>query len=209
MYTIDEAFEILSKNKLTSHKETVRNWVRKGVIQAEPLESRKKGYRISEEALEQFIKERMPEGWELYPESVTGDTRDVVKNEEEAPYHVEIDIAAIEERGRIKMWHQVAGRWLWEGDFEIKRTMVRNAVAHRRYSKEFEQLVWERCLKNSAPRKKPRVLYLVDAFLFEEERVPFHKDFDIKEDQIMLALIEHVRMNAKSGKYKNESGDKK
>ena len=32
MYTIDEAFEILSKNKLTSHKETVRNWVRKGVI---------------------------------------------------------------------------------------------------------------------------------------------------------------------------------
>ncbi len=72
MYTIDETFEILSKDKLTSHKETVRNWVRKGAIQAEPLESRKKGYRISEEELEQFIKERMPDGWELYPESVTG-----------------------------------------------------------------------------------------------------------------------------------------
>lgn len=208
MYTIDEAFEILSKNKLTSHKETVRNWVRKGVIQAEPLESRKKGYRISEEALEQFIKERMPEGWELYPESVTGEARDVIKNEEEAPYHVEIDIAAIEERGWIKMWHQVAGRWLWEGDFEISRTMVRNAVAPRRYSKELEQLVWERCLKDSAPRKKPRVLYLIDAFLFEGERVPFYKDSDIKEDQIMMALIEHVRMNASLGKYENEAGKK-
>jgi len=205
MYTIDEAFEILSKNKLTSHKETVRNWVRKGVIQAEPLESRKKGYRISEEALEQFIKKRMPEGWEMYPKSVTGDAREVVKSEDVAPYHVEIDVEAIKEQGRIEMWHQVAGRWLWEGDFEISRRMVRNAVAHRRYSKEFEQLVWERCLKNSAPRKKPRVLYLVDAFLFEEERVPFHKGFDIKEDQIMQALIEHVRMNAKSGKYTNES----
>lgn len=205
MYTIDEAFEILSKNKLTSHKETVRNWVRKGVIQAQPLESRKKGYRISEEALEQFIKERMPDGWELYPESVTGDVRDVVKNEDEVPYHVEINIAAIEERGRIDMWHQVAGRWLWEGDFEISRKMVRNAVAHRRYSKEFEQLVWERCLKNSAPRKKPRVLYLVDAFLFEGERVPFDKGFDMKEDQILQALIEHVRMSARSGKYKNEA----
>ncbi|MET2871863.1 hypothetical protein ABXV15_14440 [Exiguobacterium profundum] len=56
MYTIDEAFEILSKNKLTTHKETVRNWVRKGVIQAEPLESRKKGYRISEAALNSLSK---------------------------------------------------------------------------------------------------------------------------------------------------------
>ncbi|MGL6103874.1 MAG: hypothetical protein ACRC00_11965 [Exiguobacterium acetylicum] len=79
MYTIDEAFEILSKNKLTSHKETVRSWVRKGTIQVEPLESRKKGYRTSKEALEQFIKERIPEGWELYPESVTGGSGDVVR----------------------------------------------------------------------------------------------------------------------------------
>ncbi|WP_144060648.1 hypothetical protein [Exiguobacterium chiriqhucha] len=141
----------------------------------------------------------------MYPKSVTGDAREVVKSEDVAPYHVEIDVEAIKEQERIEMWHQVAGRWLWEGDFEISRRMVRNAVAHRRYSKEFEQLVWERCLKNSAPRKKPRVLYLVDAFLFEEERVPFHKGFDIKEDQIMQALIEHVRMNAKSGKYTSES----
>ncbi|WP_233005453.1 helix-turn-helix domain-containing protein, partial [Exiguobacterium aurantiacum] len=110
MYTIDEAFEILSKNKLTSHKETVRNWVRKGVIQAEPLESRKKGYRISEEALEQFIKERMPEGWELYSESVTGEARDVVKNEEEAPYHIEVDVESIKERAREEMWYELLGK---------------------------------------------------------------------------------------------------
>ena len=205
MYTIDEAFEILSKNKLTSHKETVRNWVRKGVIQAEPLESRKKGYRISEEALEQFIKERMPEGWELYPESVTGDSRDVVKNEDEAPYHAEIDIEAIKEQGRIEMWNRVAGRCLWEGHLEITRTMIRNAIEHRGHSKEFGQFVWERCLKDSAPRKKPRVLYLVDAFLFEGERVPFDQGFDLKEEQIMHALIEHVRVKMRTGMYKNEA----
>lgn len=54
MYTIDEVFAILSQNKITTNKETVRNWVRKGVIQAEPLESRKKGYRISEESLKKI-----------------------------------------------------------------------------------------------------------------------------------------------------------
>ncbi|WP_214818881.1 helix-turn-helix domain-containing protein [Exiguobacterium sp. s131] len=114
MYTIDEAFEILSKNKLTSHKEAVRNWVRKGVIQAELLESRKKGYRISEEALEQFIKGRMPEGWELYPESVTGDARDVVKNEEEAQYHVEVDVEMIREQVREEMWYELLGKFVFE-----------------------------------------------------------------------------------------------
>lgn len=151
MYTIDEGFEILLKDKLTSHKETVRNWVRKGAIQAEPLESRKKVYWISEEALEQF---RRPDGWELYPEQVTENVRGVVKNEEEREYFTETDVEATKEWGRIEMQHQVAGRWLWEGDFEISRMMVCNTVAHGRYSKEFEQLVWERCLMDSAPLKK-------------------------------------------------------
>lgn len=31
----------------------------------------------------------------------------------------------------------------------------------------------------------------------------------MKEDQIMLALIEQVRMNSKFGKYKNESNENK
>lgn len=38
MCTVDEAFEILSKNKIITHKEPVQNWVRKGVIQAGTLE---------------------------------------------------------------------------------------------------------------------------------------------------------------------------
>lgn len=141
----------------------------------------------------------------MYPESVTGDSRDVVKNEDEAPYHAEIDVEAIKEQGRIEMWNRVAGRWLWEGHLEITRTMIRNAIEHRGHSKEFGQFVWERYLKDSAPRKRPRVLYLVDAFLFEGERVPFDQDFGIKEEQIMHALIEHVRVKKRTGMYKNEA----
>ena len=202
MYTIDEAFEILSKNKLTSHKETVRNWVRKGVIQAEPLESRKKGYRISEEALEQFIKERMPEGWELYPEPVTGDARDVVKNEEEAPYHVEVDVEAIKERAREEMWYELLGKFVFEDYFVLKKSEVKAAVEHMRYSKEFEAEVWERCSKYTWGCATPRVPYLLDYFMFEGERIPFNKDFGGRNEQIIHALIEKIRLDKVNRKHK-------
>lgn len=202
MYTIDEAFEILSKNKLTSHKETVRNWVRKGVIQAEPLESRKKGYRISEDSLEQFIKERMPEGWELYPESVTRDARDVVKNEEEAPYHVEVDVESIKERAREEMWYELLGKFVFEDYFALKKTEVKAAVEHMRYSKEFEAEVWERCSKHTWGYATPRVPYLLDYFMFEGERIPFNKDFAGRNEQIIHALIEKIRLDKVSRKRK-------
>lgn len=202
MYTIDEAFEILSKNKLTSHKETVRNWVRKGVIQAEPLESRKKGYRISEEALEQFIKERMPEGWELYPESVTKDARDVVKNEEEASYYVEVDVEAIKERAREEMWYELLGKFVFEDYFVLKKTEVKAAVEHKRYSKEFEAEVWERCSKHTWGHATPRVPYLLDYFMFEGERIPFNKDFGGRDEQIIHALIEKIRLDKVKGNHK-------
>ncbi len=202
MYTIDEAFEILSKNKLTSHKETVRNWVRKGVIQAEPLESRKKGYRISEDSLEQFIKERMPEGWELYPESVTGDARDVVKNEEEAPYHVEVDVEAIKERAREEMWYELLGKFVFEDYFVLKKSEVKAAVEHMRYSKEFGAEVWDRCSKHTWGHATPRVPYLLDYFMFEGERIPFNKDFGGRDEQIIHALTEKIRLDKVKRKRK-------
>ncbi|TCI50351.1 DNA-binding protein [Exiguobacterium sp. SH5S13] len=202
MYTIDEAFEILSRNKLTTHKETVRNWVRKGVIQAEPLESRKKGYRISEAALEQFIKERMPDGWGLYPESVTGDVRDVVKNEDEAAYHVEIDVEAIKEQAREEMWYELLGRFIFEDYFVLKKSEIRAAVEHMRYSKEFEAEVWARCSKHTWGHATPRVPYLLDYFMFEGKRVPFNKDFGGKDEQIIHALIEKIRRDRVQGKHK-------
>ncbi|WP_031424876.1 helix-turn-helix domain-containing protein [Exiguobacterium sp. NG55] len=202
MYTIDEAFEILSKNKLTSHKETVRNWVRKGVIQAEPLESRKKGYRISEEALEQFIKERMPEGWEMYPESVKGEARDVVKNEEEALYHVEVDIEAIKERAREEMWYELLGKFVFEDYFVLKKSEVKAAVEHMRYSKEFGAKVWDRCSKHTWGHATPRVPYLLDYFMFEGKRIPFNKDFGGRDEQIIYALIEKIRLDKSNERHK-------
>lgn len=190
MYTVDEAFEILKRNKITTSKESVRRWLRDGVIEAAPPATRKQGWRIAEDALDRFIAERLPEG--------------IVKENEGAPSYTTDDLKAAEERGRTEMWNRVAGRWLWEGHLEIKRKMIRDAVEHMRYTKEFEELVWQRVVANSKSYSKPRVFYLIDAFLFENERVLYHPDFGGGrtglEESIVFAILDKVRLDLKSSK---------
>lgn len=200
MYTIDEAFEILLQNKITTNEETVRNWVRKGVIQAEPLESRKKGYRISEEALKQFISKRMPKGWTFYapmsidPEQYTG------KHEDESPYPIEIEVTAIKEQAREEMWYELLDKFVFQDYFVLKKSDIKAAVEHMRYSKEFEKEVWERCREHTWGHTTPRVPYLLEFFMFEGERVPFDKDFSGMDEQIIHALVEKIRLDKVNGR---------
>lgn len=189
MYTVDEAFEILERNKITTSKESVRRWLREGVIKANPPATRKQGWRISEDALNRFIAERLPEG--------------ISKEAGDTFLYTADDLKAAEERGRAEMWNRVAGKWLWEGHLEIKRKMLRDAIEHRRYSKEFEAIVWQRILANSKGYSKPRVFYLIDAFLFENDRVLFDPDFGGRgnlEESIIFAILEKVRRDLRSSK---------
>ncbi|MEB1807162.1 MAG: hypothetical protein LPK26_07650 [Bacillaceae bacterium] len=74
-------------------------------------------------------------------------SRDIVKNEEEAPYHVEVDVEAIKERVCEEMWYELLGKFNFEGYFVLKKSKVKAAVQHMRHSKEFEAEVWESCSK--------------------------------------------------------------
>lgn len=51
---VKEAFEILKKEGVTSHIESVRRWIRTGELKAFKSSS-KKGYNIKEEELQRFI----------------------------------------------------------------------------------------------------------------------------------------------------------
>jgi hypothetical protein len=55
MYSVDEAFERLKHYKITTHKESVRRWLRQGVIEAKPPASRKVGWMIPEEAISYLL----------------------------------------------------------------------------------------------------------------------------------------------------------
>lgn len=64
MYTVKEAFDILRGYGLTNNFRVFRRWIQEGrieVVKPENPSSFKEGYRISKQALEQYIEEKAPE----------------------------------------------------------------------------------------------------------------------------------------------------
>lgn len=143
----------------------------------------------------------MPKGWTLYASLSSDSENFIVKNEEEAPYHVEINVETIKEQVREEMWYELLGKFVFEDYFVLKKSEVKAAVEHMRYSKEFQVEVWERCSKHTWGYATPRVPYLLDYFMFEGERIPFNKDFAGRNEQIIHALIEKVRLDRVKGKH--------
>jgi hypothetical protein len=181
IYNVDEAFEVLKANKLTTHKESVRRWLRQGLIKGIPPNSRKEGWKISAESLNEFMKQRLPE----IP------TKDVVKEKPEV--YVSKSAQEIEEDVRASIWFELANKHIWEGFIEIKKTRIRECVYHRRYCSKLEEAVWKACLENSRAYSKPRVFYLLGAFGFDRKRISMDTNFGDIEEQIIFPIIEYVR----------------
>lgn len=208
MYTIDQAFEILAAYRVTTHKETVRNWVRKGIIQAEPLESRKKGYRVSEESLRTFLSSRLPEGWERFGPLAENQEQPIGRDDDkDVPRYTEQEVEAIKEQVREEMWFKLMDKFIFERYFVLKKSDIKAAIQYRRHSKDFEDFVWERCSKHKFGFATPRVKYLFGYFEFEGERIPFDRDFGDLDEQIIYALIERIRVKRVSGQYRAEEKD--
>lgn len=98
IHTVDEVFERLKSFKITAHKESVRRWLRQGVIKGIAPSSRKEGWQIPKEALDDFIKIRLPNA---YTTNVAKelDSDNVLFNEKE-----------VEERIRAVMWGELANK---------------------------------------------------------------------------------------------------
>lgn len=178
LYTVQEVFEVLQTNKITSHIESVRRWLRQGKIEGVAPVRKKDGWKVTQSALDRFLAERLPENL------IT--TNDVKENNET---NVVIDRESI----RAEMWYQITSKNIWEGYIPIKRSLLKEAAEHRYYTPELVEKVWERCVANSSTYKQPRISYLLDAFSFEGERVLLDKNFTSLEEQIVYALIEHVK----------------
>jgi hypothetical protein len=183
LYSVDEAFEKLKEYRITTHKESVRRWLRQGVIKGIAPSSRKEGWLIPKENLADFVRERLPNALEtkVIKESNERYTTDVVKE--------------IEEQARAAMWIEVVNKNIWEGYVEIKRSRIHDCILHRRYPTELEHAVWERCVTNSRAYKKPRVSYLLEAFGFEQQRLLLDQNLEDIEEQVIFAIIEYVRQS--------------
>lgn len=184
MYTVDDVFEQLKAYKITTHKESVRRWLRQGIIQGISPASRKEGWLIPKESLEAFLKERLPVFQDPTEKDAPPNTTDVVKE--------------VKEQARVEMWLELANKNIWEGYVEIKKSRVHECIVHRGYSKTLETAVWEACVTNSRAYKKPRVSYLLDAFGFDRQRLLLDQDFADREEQVIFAIIDYVRESLKA-----------
>ncbi|PLS15925.1 hypothetical protein CVD28_19895 [Bacillus sp. M6-12] len=182
MYTVDEVFNLLKSYKITTHKESVRRWLRQGIIKGIKPASRKEGWLIPKDSLDEFIKKRMPNEFNTT----------IIANKTEKS-NTTFDVKKIEEQARTKMWIELANKNIWEGYIELKKTRIHECIQHRRYSKDLEAAVWKACLENSRGYSKPRIFYLLEAFGFGRKRLLLDKNFESLEEQIIFSLIEHIR----------------
>jgi hypothetical protein len=185
VYDINKTFDVLKKYKITSNKESVRRWLRKGVIKGIKPTSRKEGWKVREEDLFEFIKERVPsfdaflelEGEDFNTTSVVNsNTTNVVK-----------------EDPRAEMWWECVRKNIFEGYITIKKTRIRECIQHKGYSKDLEEKVWKMCEENKRGYSHPRVPYLLEAFLFDGQRILMDENFEDLEEKIYFPLIEYVR----------------
>lgn len=184
IYNVDEAFEILKVNKITTNKESVRRWLRQGVIKGNAPTSRKEGWTITENELNEFIQQRLPEFYTTIVVKEINETN-VAKDE-------------IKEQIRAEMWLELASKNFWEGYIELKKSFIRECIQHRHYSKELEEKVWKSCEANSKGYSKPRISYLLEAFAFDGQRILMDKNFESLEEQIIFPMIEYVRQKDKN-----------
>src|SRR3954453_12109092 len=166
-YNVDEAFEILKENKITTHKESIRRWLRTGVMKGISPTSRKEGWQIPERELREFIQQRLPESYTIMVAKEINDdhTTSVINGE-------------VKDQIRTEMWKELARKNLFEGFIEIKKSLVQECIQHKKYSKELENEVWQRCISNSREYSKPRIPYLLEAFKFEGQRLLLDKNFE-------------------------------
>jgi hypothetical protein len=180
MYSVDEVFELLKTYKITTHKESIRRWLRQGDLKGIAPSSRKEGWLIPKKALDDFLQQRLPED---YTTSVAKESNTTIVEKE------------IKERIRADMWIELATKNIWEGYVELKKKRIHSCIRHRNDSKDLEAAVWQACEANSRAYSKPRVFYLLEAFGFEGKRLLLDKNFEDLEEQVIFAIIEHVRLS--------------
>ena len=184
MYDLDELFAILERQKITSHKESVRRWLREGKISGiKGAGPKKNGWQVTEEALNLFLAERLPVGFSEQPEDITTTVA-----------LLETEKAQFREEGRHKLFDQLAARNIWEGRFVFKKKWVQECLDHRRMeNRDTRVYILGRILGHRGAYATPGVVYLIDTFNFDGERLVFDDDFSSLEEQITFPLIEYLR----------------
>ena len=179
MYELDELFTILEQNKITKNKESVRRWLRQGkIVGTKGAGPKRNGWQVSEEALQRFLNERLPHQFR----EETDDAPATLSEEEQEQ---------LREEGRQDVLDRLAARNIWEGRFVFRKKGINDCLDHRRMENlDTRKYILNRILGHKRGYATPGVVYLLDTFNFEGNRLMFDTDFGSLEEQITFSLIE-------------------
>ena len=183
LYTVNEVFEVLKEHEVITNIEVLRRWLRQGKIEGIAPNTRKKGWMITQAGIDKCLAERMPAAAyeKAFNTTPKGDT-------------VALDENAI----RTQIWWELVYKNIWEDYVPIKKHYIKEAAEHRKYSNELAETVWQYITLDSNRRgylKQPRIPYLLEAFLFEGQRLLLDKEFTSKHEQVVYAIFEYVLKN--------------
>ena len=182
-YSVNEDFKRLKALKITSNEESVRRWLRTGKLKGYQ-NSKKQGWIIREEDLQQFINERLPDF----------NATNVVLNNTTDEESVNTTNVVLKEAIREQMWYQIVHRNIFEGFIDIKKSRLKDCIEHKRYSKDFFTYCWDQLSQKNQGSAIPRVPYLLDAFLYDSKRIKMDNTYELLEEQVVFALIEYLRV---------------
>lgn len=180
VYELDEVFDILKKHHITTHKESVRRWLRQGKIDGtKGAGPKRNGWQVTEEALQRFLDDRLPP--------------DFQKMMDAAPVSEEAK-EGFREEGRQDVLDRLAARNIWEGRFVFRKKGIMDCLDHRRIENPATRdYILNRILGHKRGYVTPGVVYILNTFNFEGNRLVFDEDFSSLEEQITFSLVEYLR----------------
>ena len=187
-YSVSEAFALLKSLKITSNEESVRRWLRTGKLK-DYQSSKKEGWRIREEDIQQFIDERLSDF-----------NATIVANNDASNEQSINKTNVVKEEIREHMWYQIVQRNVFEGFIEIKKSRLKECIDYNGYSNEFFIYCWNQLNQNNRGHAILRVPYLLDAFLYDSKRIKMDNNYEMLEEKVLFALIEHLRLQKKNNK---------
>jgi hypothetical protein len=133
--------------------------LRQGVIKGVAPSTSREGWRVSKEALDDFLQQRLPDYCTTYI-ATNEDARHKTNDTKElnTTFNVK-EVEEVEERVRADMWRELANNNIWEGYMELNKTRIHEYIQHRRYSKELVLEVASMCGKKPSIQKTHCVLF--------------------------------------------------
>ena len=189
IYDVQEVFEILKENKITTNVESVRRWLRNGTIEGMPPLTRKFGWKVTEKSLDKFLAERLPQQFTTLNNA----------NEDEQETVIKLEDSEVRTKAREEMWWELINKNIFENYIVIEKDELNEFGERVNCPIDLVEDIWERACNETAS-KTPRIFYLLEAFRFEGKRIILDTKLKDIREQIIYGIIEHVIKEKRSHK---------